>query len=324
MQTITGYVGTYASSESLGIYRFTMDGATGALSTPELYHHAPDAKYLALSGGLLAAPVQRENKAGILLLDTRVPGALVAERFSEKTTSCYLTMDGDTLCTANFHEGTLRVYKGQGLEPLGTVKIAPKAGCHQVLSHAGRLLVPCMNLDAVRIFHGEPPFAPAGEIAFPKGSGPRHGVFTRDHSRLFVAGQFSHSVFAFRVDEERFLPEGQFPILPGQGGAADETAAIRLSPDERFLYVSTRGADVITVFHVAGTRLELVQQTGSGGKHPRDFVLTVDGRFLLVANRFEGGIISFLRDPDTGRIGEIRGRAALPQVVALVLETAGA
>ena len=53
----------------------------------------------------------------------------------------------------------------------------------------------------------------------------------------------------------------------------------------------------------------LVQHTPSGGKTPRHFSLSPDGRFLLVANQDAGNLVRFAVDPDTGRLtrqGELR------------------
>ena len=50
--SLTGFLGTYASPESLGIYRLR----NGAMSYPELYYEAPDCKFLSLSDSLLASP----------------------------------------------------------------------------------------------------------------------------------------------------------------------------------------------------------------------------------------------------------------------------
>ena len=50
MNILTGYIGTYASPQSLGIYRFSMDLDNGNLSRPELYYDALDCKYLSLYG----------------------------------------------------------------------------------------------------------------------------------------------------------------------------------------------------------------------------------------------------------------------------------
>jgi 6-phosphogluconolactonase len=54
--SLTGFLGTYASPESLGIYRFTIDLRNGAMSYPELYYEAPDCKFLSLKDSLLASP----------------------------------------------------------------------------------------------------------------------------------------------------------------------------------------------------------------------------------------------------------------------------
>lgn len=54
MAILTGYLGTYDSPRSRGVFRFSFDGETGALTAPELLLEAPDAKYLALRDGLLA------------------------------------------------------------------------------------------------------------------------------------------------------------------------------------------------------------------------------------------------------------------------------
>ena len=89
------------------------------------------------------------------------------------------------------------------------------------------------------------------------------------------------------------------PILPLDAVYEEPpaSAAIRLSPDQRFLYVSTRFAELITVFKISHGRLEQIQQTGCGGIHPRDMVLTPDGRYLLVANRTQGGLVELSAQP---------------------------
>lgn len=66
MAILTGYLGTYDSPRSRGVFRFSFDGETGALTAPELLLEAPDAKYLALRDGLLAAPVRRGSPRGAL------------------------------------------------------------------------------------------------------------------------------------------------------------------------------------------------------------------------------------------------------------------
>lgn len=66
-----GYIGTYEGVGSIGIYGFEMDVRSGEMSGGELVCEAPDAKFLALEDGVLAAPVKRGEQAGILLADVR-------------------------------------------------------------------------------------------------------------------------------------------------------------------------------------------------------------------------------------------------------------
>lgn len=329
MNTLTGYIGTYASPESLGIYRFTMDLDNGNLSKPELYYGALDCKYLSLHGTLLAAPRKRDGQAGICLLDTAGGGAsLAGEAFYETAPACYVTQDDACIYTANYHEGCILVYRKSpdSLTLAKRIDIAPKAGCHQILFHNHYMLVPCLLLDTVKIYDCSRDFAPAGELRFEEGTGPRHGIFDKDHKRLFLVSELSNQLFVYSLAAD--TPSGPaitlehvYPLLPGDAKYKEPpaSAAIRLSPDGRFLYVSTRFADIISVFYIDGCQLKLVQQTGSGGVHPRDFTLTPDGQYLLAVNRTEGGLVSFRINPETGCLDGPCSQVPAAEAVAVIL-----
>lgn len=329
MNTLTGYIGTYASPESLGIYRFTMDLDNGNLSKPELYYGALDCKYLSLHGTLLAAPRKRDGQAGICLLDTAGGGAsLAGEAFYETAPACYVTQDDVCIYTANYHEGCILVYRKSpdSLTLAKRIDIAPKAGCHQILFHNHYMLVPCLLLDTVKIYDCSRDFAPAGELRFEEGTGPRHGIFDKDHKRLFLVSELSNQLFVYSLAAD--TPSGPaitlehvYPLLPGDAKYKEPpaSAAIRLSPDGRFLYVSTRFADIISVFYIDGCQLKLVQQTGSGGVHPRDFTLTPDGQYLLAVNRTEGGLVSFRINPETGCLDGPCSQVPAAEAVAVIL-----
>lgn len=327
MNHLTGYLGTYASPESPGIFRFSIDLTDGSLSVPELYFEAPDCKYLSLDKTVLAAPVARGGRAGLCLLDTEEKKA-AEEVFHETAAACYVTQDERFLYTANYHEGSILIYeKAEGGPRLfKRLAIAPKAGCHQILFHEHFVLVPCLLLDCVKIFDLSKEFEPAGELLFPKGTGPRHGIFDRGHERLFLVSELSNQLFVYRMDGKLgraagFSLENTYEILHNgeEYSQNPASAAIRLSPDERFLYVSTRFADVITVFAVDGFTLTPVQQTGSGGVHPRDILPTPDGRYLLAVNRTEGGLVCFPIDPESGKLKPPCSRVPAPEAVSIVL-----
>ena len=57
MGKINGFIGTYASENSKGVYRFTFDTVSGTLGKPELFYEAKDAKWISLYKKIMAVPV---------------------------------------------------------------------------------------------------------------------------------------------------------------------------------------------------------------------------------------------------------------------------
>ena len=324
-----GYIGTYEGMGSIGIYGFEMDGRAGEMSGGELVCEAPDAKFLALEDGVLAAPVKRGEQAGILLADVRgrsgsgSPEGEKEEVLTERVASCYVGMDGGRLFSANFHEGTVSVYRIEGLKAdlEKRILIGEGAGCHQVLFSGRRMLVPCMELDEIRVFERDGAFAEAGRIRLPEGSGPRHGVCDREGKRLFIVGQKNNRLYCFHMMEDgEFREAWNLELLDGTEESGNEAAAIRLSADERFLYVSVRGADIVVVVSLEEGTGKVVQRKECGGRHPRDLVLAADGRFLITANRDSRDLVSFPVDQGSGRIGEECGRVRTGRAVCIALE----
>ena len=118
------------------------------------------------------------------------------------------------------------------------------------------------------------------------GQGIRHGVFRRDGKRLYVMTEMAAQVDVYDYDPAN----GQARLcqvcntVDTQAGVLG--AAIRLHPTEKWLYVSVRGADKLVVFRIGEDGLLSFQsEVGSGGRIPRDFNLTPDGKFLLAANQ---------------------------------------
>jgi 6-phosphogluconolactonase (cycloisomerase 2 family) len=80
-----------------------------------------------------------------------------------------------------------------------------------------------------------------------------------------------------------------------------------LSPDGKFLYASNRlKADGIAIFSV-NQETGLLTKVGYQltGIHPRNFVMTPDGKFLLVACRDSNLVQIFSRDKETGLLAKV-------------------
>jgi 6-phosphogluconolactonase (cycloisomerase 2 family) len=84
---------------------------------------------------------------------------------------------------------------------------------------------------------------------------------------------------------------------------ADRHAAdIHLSPDGKFLYASVRNIeDGLAIFEV-NQETGLLKKVGyqSTGKHPRNFNITPNGKYVLVADMNDSKIEIFERNSQTG------------------------
>ena len=252
MGIINGFIGTYASEKSKGVYRFTFDTDSGTLGRPELFYEARDAKWVSLFQSTMAVPVAKDERAGTCLLDISEGKAeVLGEVLEEKHTPCYILQDDTYVYTANYHEGLVMIYEKRpgerdGLLLVKKIAVGHLAGCHQIIFHGTLMLVPCLMLDRILCFDRTADFEKTRRTDLSgKAAVPRHGVFNREHSKFWVVSERSNEVYCFSSKMVRVLhlmetlpiletlpiPD-MLPILEREACAA---AAVRLSDDERFL-----------------------------------------------------------------------------------------
>ena len=84
-------------------------------------------------------------------------------------------------------------------------------------------------------------------------------------------------------------------------------ADIHISSDGKFLYASNRGDNSIAIFGVNAQDgyLNLVGHESTRGDGPRNFSISPDDNYLLVANQHTKNIVSFKRDKVTGLLNYI-------------------
>lgn len=143
-----------------------------------------------------------------------------------------------------------------------------------------------------------------GNLSARPGQGVRHGVFDASGRRLYVLTELSGEMDVF--DMETGGLRQVLPALPDRFSGPGMGAAVRLHPSGRFLYASLRGPDLIAVFPVRGDgRLRRPAFYPSGGKTPRDFCLTPDGRFLLACGQDDCSVCVHAVDPETGGLRQV-------------------
>lgn len=308
MITRTILAGTYTDTGSKGIYAFDLEG--GEIKNPRVFAEVDSPKYISISNGLTASIGKFENGCGVAVFDET--GTKLDQIAFEERTSCYIAWHEGKIYTANYHLGTFTrlSFENEKLRVEKKVEIKEGAGCHQVLFHNGLVYVPTLFLDKIMIFNMDLEYQ--GCINFPQGTGPRHGLFTKDGKTLYVLTELSNELYVLDADEWKL--RSVIPVLPDGKTYQRGSAAIRFGRDEKLIYTSTRKVDTISVIDPAKRKVR--QGAYSGGKHPRDFII-VNG-YLITANRYSDTIICYSLDGD-GAIGPEMSRINVPQAVSLAV-----
>ena len=322
MPQILGYVGTYASPDHSGTYQFQLDTDTGLLSHPQNIYHQANTKYSSCYQGLVATLTEKDPRAGLALIDAAAPDhPLLDSILTEKVTGCYLVWHNGLIYTTNYHDGHVLIYdpSGGSLILRHRLLVGEEAGCHQVIFHDHYLLVPCLCLDQIRIFDLDANYAQVGQIDFPAGTGPRHGVFNADHTKLFVVSETTNQLFTYQVNGLTFDLQNTIDLLSGISVPNAQSAAIRLSEDEKTLYISIRGANLIVILRADGLQPQILQYADSLGQDPWDLVLVPGSSLLLVSNRKSNELACFETACD-GQITRRLSAISIYQCVGISLD----
>ncbi|KNY39656.1 6-phosphogluconolactonase [Vibrio harveyi] len=320
------YVGTYTDSpsQSQGIACISLDIATGALTltnelVPEAVKTVRNPSYLALKGEGLYTFNEVERLEGAELI------------FAEKIDSYGLPIEGDYPChidikepliaVANYGSGNVSVYQlyeqGKPLKSIAELYVegsgpnaerqaSPHAHQATFLNHSEQLAVVDLGTDSVHFYDykkdGETvKFSLSQSIAMPPGSGPRHLVFDSDEFVAYVVCELSETLAVLHKQRGQWNLAQQVKLLADEENK-EAASAIRLSADERFVYVSCRAQNLISTFDITSNTPVQIAASDCGGAFPRDFVLSLDGQWMLVANQHSNNVASFHRNPETGVI----------------------
>ncbi|GAA3799088.1 lactonase family protein [Streptomyces phyllanthi] len=335
------YLGSFTTAGGPGVVVAAVDGTTGALTALSGVGDLTDPSYLALSpdGDLLYAvsetaegavaayrvtgdkpeltgppvPVRGDGPTHLALVAGHV---LTANYGSGSVTAVPLRADGTLADAAS---GVLR-HTGSG--PDAQRQEGPHA--HQVQPDpSGRWAVSVdLGTDSVRVcaLDAGVPVSHL-ETALRPGSGPRHLVFHPDGSYAYVVHELAPVVTVCRWDADsgELVPLGETPLLPDAPDGDAYPSGIVVSPDGRFVWVATRGQDVLSVLAVRGGGEELALEgtVPCGGHWPR--ALTASDGFLYVANERSGNVSWFAADPETG-MPVLAGSIEVPAVSCVILD----
>ncbi len=301
-----GYIGTYTTNRSQGIYSFEWDGNT--LMQPELFYPCQDPKYLAAFQGGILAVTKIEGKGVLVYLDAK--GNLVSQLVYEESPSCFVSVIKDRIYTTNYHTGVVSclAIKDNQLYLKHQICIQDKAGAHHIMEVNGYLWVPCLMLDQIVILNFN--LDKIETIDLEKGTGPRHAVLVEDY--YYICGELSNFLYAIDVYSKKVVAKEE--LMVSKKGTKG-TAAIAY--DDGKIYVSTRFSDVISVVTIQKSHMHLEQVVSSMGIHPRDFVL---GKNSLVVVHKEDDELVCLERNSKGYLTKRISHQKVPEGVCVIWE----
>lgn len=341
-------IGTYTSGTSKGIYVYRFNTETGESSYVSEIDGLSNPSYLTVSRDEKFVYAVSENEA-----DKALAYALSFDKQNGKLTylneqktnggsPCYINTDpkGKFVLTANYSGGNVSVFKTKKdgtLLPASQVisfkeKDMPDSRLHCVaFSPDGKyLFADDLGKDKIHKFNAHystketasDSFLQAGEpsaFKVEKGSGPRHLTFHPNGKYAYLINELSGKVTVFQYKNGLLKDIQYIASDTTQGTTKKGSADIHLTPDGKYLYASNRlKADGIAIFKVNQLNGKLTkvgyQLTGI---HPRNFIITPNGKFLLVAARDSNSIQIFTINPKNGLLEDTEKEIKISKPVCL-------
>ncbi len=334
------FTGSYSAPDSAGIKVFGFDQTTGEITPVGGVSGVSNPSFIAVDADrrlVYAVGEDSGNASTANVLSYNEDASVMTLEQSVATGGCApchiaLSPDKSRLFTANYMGGSVSAFAldSSGMiadtacviqfHGIGTDSIRQsQPHLHQItfMPRTSTLLANDLGLD--KIYMIDTPYVgqPVGEISVRPGSGPRHTAYHPGGNFAYTLTEISGEILVFDISGGNMkLVQTIAADTLGAQGSAD----IHLSPDGQYLYASNRlQGDGIAIFRVddfSGTLAKAGYQ--STGAHPRNFVISPNGKFLLVACRDTDSIEVYERN---GHTGLLRYRYAVhhPAPTCLVL-----
>ena len=320
---LTMVVGTYTYGDSEGIYTYRFDQEQGKV-TPLNTIKMENPSYLTFSknGQVMYVVSELHNEHAALAAFKFNKDDGTAELINQQPTygedPCYVATNGKIVTTANYSGGSMSVfplrYDG-GLEPVDTIFCGNVGGpdmsrqeeahvhCTIFSPDGKRLLASDFSADQILLFDVEAdpakPHLLMDTTPINRDSGPRHIIFSADGKFVYIVSELSEAVTVCQYNNGKMEVIQTIETHP----QADRHAAdIHLSPDGEFLYASVRNVDDGLAIFKVDDKTGMLEKVGyqPTGKHPRNFNITPNGKFVLVADMNDNMIEIFQRNLKTG------------------------
>lgn len=313
------------------------DDMTGELQVLSSVSGVADASYLAKQGDRLLAIRESGDNSALATIGINGDGFTKPVLIPYSGVDpCHISLSpvSNEIVVANYSSGDVVIFKNADDFQSGKGMVIPFKGCGPdlrrqksshahcaVFSHDGKRIYVCdLGADRIHVLHktGDG-FRHEYSVETPAGYGPRMIVLNSKGTRGYVICELSGKVLVLDLTADRTeIMQEMLADRWESRGAGD----IRLSPDGKFLYASVRlahdGIAIYSVDQVTG----LLTDVGycPTGVHPRNFQITPDGSFILVACRDTNEIEVYRRNAETGQLTHVPGKQKITKIVCIAAE----
>lgn len=339
----TIFVGTYTQKESKGIYSISIhDDHT--FGQPKLAVETDNPSFLAFADNdreLLAVNENGTEKGGGSVSAFKVDKdslILINKRPSGGNHPCFVAVDeSGNVLTANYSSGTvgwLQLAENGRLSPLKSIlkhhgksvsdrQESPHA--HSVYFYEEKII--SVDLGADKLYFSQ--IDTVGNILksmdsllMPAGSGSRHLAIHPNNQWIYVANELNNSVDFLQKDSiGKFTLKNTTSTLPDSFDKDSYVADIHVSNDGKYLYVSNRGHNSIMVYGIDGDTgyLKPKYVIPTLGEWPRNFALSPDNNYLVVANQQSDNLVLYERNVTSGML-TFKDEVAVPSPVFVLFK----
>lgn len=337
-------VGTYTQTKSNGIYVYQFDTISGYSKYISVVK-VENPSYLVVSNNEKYVYSVTENEDETSLVNAfsfnKQTGTLklINSQPTGGAAPCFINIDsvGKHVITANYLGGNVSVFttnedgslnpasqvinfSGKGINP--DRQTQPHIHCVQFSPDQKYLFADDLGTDEIHKFDIQPSdskFLKIGKPAYFKvedGSGPRHLEFHPDGKYAYLINELSGTIIAFDYKDGNLT---QIQSILADTTNAQGSGDIHISPNGKFLYASNRlkndGIAIFSINQEDGKLTKVGYQTT--GLHPRNFIITPNGKYLLLASRDDNAIQIFEINTETGLLKDTYKNIELDMPVCL-------
>lgn len=335
------YVAAKSPEPDGGIYRYEMRESAAPkqvgfnqLENATYFAFSPDRKYFFSTCTI-------DGIGGVASFRLNPDGSLtpINSMSAEGQSTCYVIVapSGNFLYAANYSSSSFvefRLKEGRIVERTQLIRHegsgpnpARQEAAHPhftgITSDGRYLAVIDLGIDAIKCYPLDPEKGldaahPVTSQIEPAGSGPRHLVYDRSGKIAYLLNELGNTVISMRYDDGKFEAIQSCTTLPRFVDCATKAAAIRLSPDENYLFASNRGYDSVAVYELDGKGgMKFTDLVLTGGSSPRDINMLPGGTMFAAANEFSD-LVTFYDYDGKGKLTPNGFQLKLPQPLCIM------